>query len=600
MLLLFFLLVVVGVCGLIVGSAFLITLDPLRRFDRIGDRVILSTWIGLLTLANIFLAVSLFKPLSPVVVICTTLLLLVLSLALGRNRIALRTLIQKPISGNLVGITALGLGVAAYCTQVIVWYDSGLYHVQVIKWLSEFGLVPGLGLVHSRFGFISSWFTLPASLNHGMFESRIAALPGALCLLLLLIHALLALQRIFGQRARTHDLFMAAASLLVVPVILIWGMPNSPSPDFPVIVLVIVVAWAMLAISGLGESRDYVPHRGTVALIPLVLAVGAVSIKLSALPLVMVAGCFHLFSDRFDLKKVLGAGCLVVLALAPVAAAGVVVSGCAFYPVSFLCADLPWTLGATMAQADATIIRESARWGVAPTPAHASSLNWVLPWFRSEQVCTALIFFSLLAIVSLLTSRESRTRQNGYVMFLGIAGITFMFYGAPTWRFGLGYLVVLPALAAAFRTNFYNAILEKFKRLTVLKSFSAICIITTFFIALHVHIVPRPSYRLLDEVIANNIIASEENPHFNLMLPPRAWNLSYDLDAKSGKTLALENAIIQDQAGDIVYYRPEQSEACWDAPLPCSPNRLGKIKLRQENVGFSGGFETINSEPDAN
>lgn len=600
MLLLFLFMVVVGVCGLVVGNALLIMLDPMRHFDRAGDRAIISTWIGLLTLANIFLVISLLGPLSPLVALTATLLLLLLSLSSAQNRMNLRALLYRPPTASLVGVTALSLGTAAYCTQVIVWYDSGLYHLQVIKWLSEFGLVPGLGLVHSRFGFISSWFALPAAFNHGVFEGRVAALPGALCLLLLLVHGLLAFHRIFGRRSRTQDLFMAAASMLVVPVILVWGMPNSPSPDFPVIVLIIVVAWTMSANSGSGKSHNDFRLWGTATLIPLVLAVGAVSIKLSALPLAMVAGCFHLFSDRFDFKKVLGAGCLVVLALAPVAAAGVVVSGCAFYPVAFLCADLPWTLGTTMAQADATIIRESARWGVAPTPAHATSLNWILPWFRNEKVCTALILFSLWATVSLLFRRESRTRQSKYVIFLGLAGILFMFYGAPTWRFGLGYLIVVPALAATSCTNLYNFLLEKIKGISVLNSFGFIGLISAAFIALHVHIIPRPSYTLLDEAVANNLVTSEEGPHFNLIFPPHIWNLSYDSDTMTGETIALENLIIEEQVGDIVYHRPAESDVCWDAPLPCSPSGLGEIELRLEDEGLRGGFEKITPQPGAN
>jgi hypothetical protein len=244
-----------------------------------------------------------------------------------------------------------------------------------------------------------------------------------------------------------------------------------------------------------------------------------------------------------------------------------------------------------MAQTDPTIIRESARWGVAPTPSHATSLNWILPWFRGEKVCTALILLSLWATVSLLFRRESRTRQNGYVMFLGGAGIAFMLYGAPTWRFGLGYLAVLPALAATNRANSYIAALNKVRGTGRLNRFSFIAITTAVFIVIHVHIVPRPSYKLLDEVVANNLVEREGNPHFNLVLPPHIWNLSYDSDSMTGETIALENVIIEEQTGDIVYYRPEESDACWDAPLPCSPGRLGGIKLRQENGGLGRGFE---------
>jgi hypothetical protein len=53
--------------------------------------------------------------------------------------------------------------------------------------------------------------------------------------------------------------------------------------------------------------------------------------------------------------------------------------------------------------------------------------------------------------------------------------------------------------------------------------------------------------------------------------------------------------IIQDQTTDFIYYRPEteRSDTCWETPLPCTPDRLKNIKLRQPTAGFRGGFEKI-------
>lgn len=418
MLILFLLLTLTGGCGLVIGNALLTRLDPWQCFERIGDRVIIATWLGVLILANSFLIISLFTPLSPRVTVPATLLLLVSSLCSRQSRTALWALAWQK-AGTIVGIMALALGAAAYCSQVIVWYDSGLYHVQVIKWLAEFGLVPGLALIHSRFGFISSWFTLPASFNHGMLQGRVATLPGALCLLLLLAHALGAFVHIAEQRARNQDLFIVAASLLALPVILVYGMPNSPSPDFPVIVLIIVVAWVMLTISSQEENHEQAGRTMQVMMVPLVLAVGAASIKLSALPLVMVSGFYYLFSGRPNIKKVAAAGSLTALPLISVATAGLITSGCAFYPVSFLCVDLPWSLGAAAAETMARIIRDWARWGGMRAPENATSWNWILPWFKAEKVGAALIILSLLAVISLLSSRAqtvpTRFRQKGYV-----------------------------------------------------------------------------------------------------------------------------------------------------------------------------------------
>jgi hypothetical protein len=591
MLLLFFLVFLLVVAGLIIGNGVLARLDPWQYFDRSGDRTIISIWIGVLILANYFLLISLFGPLSPRTAIFATLPLLGFSLLSPQNRKNLGVLISRARAGIFVGIMALTLGVAAYCSQVIVWYDSGLYHVQLIKWLSEFGLVPGLALIHSRFGIVSSWFTLPAVFNHGMLQGRIASLPGALCLLLLVGHAFIAFLHIAEQRGRIQDLYIFAASLLVVPIILFWGLPNSPSPDLPVIVLAPVVAWTLLAISNCKNNlnRSDCAIQGT--LVPLILAVGAVSVKLSALPLVIVAGCFYLLNGKLSIKKALVVGGMIVLPLIPVVSAGIVASGCAFYPVSYLCTDLPWSLGAAAAETESMVIQGWARWGGAP-PEHATPCGWILPWLYNEKIFSVLILLSLLATISLLLPRtRSVLRKNASVLMVGITGIGFALYSAPTWRFGLGYATVLLALTAAIQIQACAGLPERLNKTKGFKNFGFIGIAVAIVLGLHVHILPRPSYRLLDEAVAKGLITPADHPHVNLLLPPEIWNLSYAWDKKKNKVEAYQTEIIQLKAGDVIYYKPEGTDSCWDTPLPCSPYKLTNIRLYQPTKGLAGGFE---------
>lgn len=41
-------------------------------------------------------------------------------------------------------------------------YDTGLYHAQSIRWIEEYGIVPGLGNLHSRLAYNSAAFSLSA------------------------------------------------------------------------------------------------------------------------------------------------------------------------------------------------------------------------------------------------------------------------------------------------------------------------------------------------------------------------------------------------------------------------------------------------------
>ena len=136
------------------------------------------------------------------------------------------------------------------------------------------------------------------------------------------------------------------------------------------------------------------------------------------------------------------------------------------------------------------------------------------------------------------------------------------------------------------------------KRIKLLKNFAFTGLIAATVVAFHVHIIPRPSYRLLDEAISDKIISNRSNPHYNFLYPPRIWNIDYQKDYGSGMTAAFKNIIIQEHAGNFVYYRPQDSKVCWNSPLPCAPAKLKNVELLQPETGIKGGFEKINSDSD--
>ena len=66
--------------------------------------------------------------------------------------------------------------------------DTGLYHAQAIRWIEEYGVVPGLGNLHSRFAYNSAAFPLCAVysmrwLGGSLFPEGIHAVQGFLALL---------------------------------------------------------------------------------------------------------------------------------------------------------------------------------------------------------------------------------------------------------------------------------------------------------------------------------------------------------------------------------------------------------------------------------
>jgi len=583
--------IIVG-CGLIIGNALLILLDREKCFDRTGDRAILAVWLGILLLANLFLAVSLFSPLSPPVSLCVITIAIIICLCLRQNRGFISKLIQVTRSNWFAALVPL-VCVSIFGTQIVHWYDSGLYHIQVIKWLSEFGLVPGLALIHSRFGFVSSWFTLVAPFNSGIFEGRVFSLPGSFCLLILLFGWIIAFGRLLQRRGRRQDWFLLAATTLATPLIVLRWIAPSPSPDLPVMVLVIIVGWAIFTVSDAKRRSPEKPNKvRDASMVPLLLSLGAVTIKLSAFPLLPVSFVYYLCVRpcRLQVKKVSIAALVTLIALTPLAIAGVITSGCAFYPAPFFCTDLPWSLGHIQALTESRIITEWARWN-GSTPTDAAPFAWIGPWLLADKVFTLLILMTIVSAGLVVAIwRERFPDRDGYIIAMVFLGIAFMFLKAPTWRFGLGYVFVVPALL--------TAILQKKREGAMKRSFAVMKNLAAFSLLggmMVLYIIPsslitRYSHRQIDKAQGEKPAGLGMNVFSSFLLPPKTWNMEYDLEKDTGEIITSPVVIIKERTADVTYYRSSDGEMCWDAPLPCAPEKLQDIRLRNPGLGLAGGF----------
>ncbi|MEM9486439.1 MAG: hypothetical protein AAGA83_22405, partial [Cyanobacteria bacterium P01_F01_bin.116] len=377
-----------GLLGLASWSIGLTVLKGLRVncFIRQGDRLVVAIWLGLVLLSNGLLTLALGTALSPGVAMAIAMGTIFLAYCWRCElRQTLPTLSLLQWGGLLAGL----LMVAYYTSQRVTWIDAGLYHFGATRWLAEFGAVPGIALLLDNFGFTSAWFALAAPLSPTTIAPRVSAVANSFVLLTMMGAGLIALRRCLYGYAWVSDWFMVAATVLVLPVLFLTTFMSailvSPSPDIPVIFLTIMVAWSILiAVNSSGADAQTVDDVGDhnlktplldVSTIPLILSAGALSMKLTALPLLPVALLFYWTRKSFSINRFLVGGMLVLVMLLPTIVMGVVNSGCPFYPVSTLCLDLPWTLSAEEANNAAEMIRGWDRWFGTP-PADANPLFW--------------------------------------------------------------------------------------------------------------------------------------------------------------------------------------------------------------------------------
>jgi len=431
-------------------------------------------------------------------------------------------------------------------TTEVQFYDTGLYHQQMAKWLSDFGLVPGIALLQKRYGWTSSWFAAAATLNHGPLRGREAAIIGGIPFALMIIGGAAVAWRyklagvIPGIRGLTWSLFCG----LLVVISVAWSVESSLSPDIVIWLLPIVITLV------LSEPSANKSERVGLALL---LSSLALTVKLSAAPIAAYCGVLWLWqfvrvrSRRKALLVYLGLATAVVLVLA---VANNRTSGCPLYPSEFGCRSGESSVGGALAAGVGKEVREYAAQG-----------NRHMGWFVTAAL--AGTFFGLKAL------------WNDPFVLYGLAaswsGIVFVLMTAPNPRFGMGYLLLPIAMSLAI---FAQWMIRRWPTLLSTGRRSLPCVtaaVALTFLALSIH---------------------APNSRFSLLLPKRMASADGDpilivnQKLNSRTTLSLTKA----KVGDVLVLCPQSSDQCWDAALPCTAETWQSIELKEPTKGLRGGF----------
>ncbi len=542
-------------------------------FTRVGDRLIVALWLGTIILSISLLTTSLVLPLSPLVGAILAGSLCLLSLLSKRTRtelLALRSILSKKV---ILEFLTIAIAISSLTTHQVTWYDTGYYHYQVIQWLEKFGTVPGIALLFPNFGFTSSWFAFAAPLNAEIFDSRVSAVTNGFVLLVATLQFFICLTYCLKRKAYLSDWFMVACSLILLPVVVLVSSLEtilvSPSPDIPIIFIVESTVWMILGLSTHKKSFSTMSARAIEpGVIPLFLSAGAVTIKLTALPVLLISGLFFIFSRGFRPRRILVAGIVITLVTAPMLISGVITSGCPVYPSSLFCLDLPWspTLGDIEHISKGT--HGVTSWVNSP-PSGIHPWLWSLwHWFNSsiqKQFMALLIPLSIFPIIYLVKKvKIDQFYEQLWVILIAVLGIMFITLQSPFFRFAVPYLVLIPALGIAvyFKDNLevtFNTIVER---------------LGSQFLFRNIHsLLPVIYLSLIASIVTSYACINSSQ----LLLPPQIQRISF----------------VKKQVNDITYFSPVQNVLCWATQLPCTSEVLPNVKLRNSARGIAGGFVRV-------
>jgi hypothetical protein len=516
-----------------------------------------TLWLGYAGLLCFLQLLSLVLPIADIALVLSlppAIAGFVLQRRIVRRRLrALRSRRRLLVTATCVIVLA-AIVVDYVASDLVRWYDTGLYHLQAVKWIAEYGVVPGLGNLHMRFGYNNSvhvfgayvdayWQGMSAHVTNGFFLTAVLAQW---------------FTEIFTARTPRGRLRQAFC-LLTLPFLFtrLWTLePSSLGTDLPTTVFAFALVLELLSLQPDSRGRQLLP-------LTLIMALAAVSFstKLGGLSLFLVAAVLAVWLLR---RGASWRDRLLVFALPLLIAIGwcirgVITSGWLVYPV-FGHLPLSWSVPVDVAADDLGNIQSWSRvWAKGPSEVFGHGFwHWFSQWldvFRmSREFVLLVVACSLLAWRAAFGSANSPVRRIGEWAAIAacVLGITQWFVGAPDLRYGAFLFWSLPAVL--FAPMIARPLRDVTLRPLVLASVLAVCVWGGAF-----------AFRL-DATI------------------PKLWGR-----LRAPQTVEVERVSVEP---GLEVFKPLTTDQCFDTALPCSPTPTSARLRRPGSLG--SGFLPAN------
>lgn len=435
---------------------------PFEKKDGWRARYISSYMMAGLLVQNVYAQYfSLFAGVG----LAANLLLIVCCLAAGwifRKRIA-EIISQKRRETGWGQIFLCGFLVLLFAygsSRGYMHFDTGLYHAQSIRWIEEYGVVPGLANLHSRFGYNSAAFALCALYGGaGLTKEPMHCVPGFFALLCAFKCTRLAGVFKKGRQIRLSDFLCIGCVFYLVAV---FRELVSPASDY--FAMLILFFAAICWVEELEQKQEYLTPY---CLLSLCL-VWAVSVKLSTavmLLLVLHPAAVLLRHKRWkEIGLYIGCGILIIL---PWLIRNVVISGWLLYPFSlFDIFNVDWKIPKGYADYDRFEIQVYGKEIFDVNLKDMPFLKWFPNWFEAQGMMdkvlvligwisvplgAAMIFLTLMCK---LWGREGKienpmgieTEPFLLLEVTSLIGFLVWQFGAPLVRYGCFFVLFLPLI----------------------------------------------------------------------------------------------------------------------------------------------------------
>lgn len=482
---------------------------------------------------------------------------------------------NKPRALLLAGLAVIPAGmVANHVMFSSPNSDYALYHLQTVKWFSEYAIVPGLGNVYFPLAFNCASFLYTAAIDSGFLDGRAYYVSNSLLAYAVMLHCASGISGLFEGRGVRNSHFFNA---LMIPVILLQvstAYVVAYSPDPIVFFLQVILASELLRLFEDPPERAIFQRRAAQIIL---LAAAGISLKLSfavfgllSILLVAIVGIQRFGAWPWRSPKLwlgwLGLGSLLMV---PWMARSVTLSGYLLFPNAKIPLPVPWRLPAVMANEVETVIR---MWALTVNASieYTADLNWFLQWwnifpFFARQTFLFGLGLGVLGLLLFFALRRRGARPDpatAALFLICIPAIIFWFLMAPYYRFSGALLWI-----------FFSAAL-----------------IFVFRLVANQPLIPRPDLLAFALILVVSLWISPNHFSNNLsrrlmLIPPTEQELA--AQAMPPDRFRQVTTIY----GVQVYLPPEGVEECWNAPLPCTtPNDYTRRLRFLEDGNIQKGF----------
>ena len=414
---------------------------------------VLRLLIGFM-LTNVYAEIwSIFSPVNMWAVYILVFITLVIAY-MCKQDMAETVNISKAPKPAVIASVAVIILMAYGSSRGYMHYDTTLYHASAIRWIEEYGVVPGLANLQSRYGYNSAEFAHNALYSFKWYTGRsLHCTTGFLAMVS--AHLLYDKELFTGRRTIQSVDFVRIGLLYYLGVL--FAQMVSPASDYVANLLIFDILILML-----GRVKDRTLPADHYVLISL-LAIYGITVKVSLAPMVLICLIpFVYYIIKKDVRSILF--CIVsglVIAM-PYFIRGYILSGWILYPSTLIKLGNPdWQVPIGEAQYDA---KEISMWGRGITDAtkwsEVTLTNWIPSWFAAldtvEKVLITAVITSTVVLVAIeirLGLSKNRGGLHGYnillelpIAWIMLLGVVTWFVGAPLVRYGLGFVLSFPLL----------------------------------------------------------------------------------------------------------------------------------------------------------